>query len=69
MRYQFSVTGMQCGHCKQAVESAVSAVAGVQSIQVELESGRVVVTGDARPETVVEAIRGAGYAASQIAVA
>ncbi|MCK8516721.1 heavy-metal-associated domain-containing protein [Methylonatrum kenyense] len=68
MRYQFSVTGMDCGHCKQAVEKAVSGIDGVQSVQVELAGARVTVTGDVRPETVVETIRGAGYAASQIAV-
>jgi len=69
MRYQFSVTGMDCGHCRNAVETAVSGLDGVQSVQVDLDRGRVMVTGHVQPEEVVEAIRGAGYAASQIAVA
>ncbi len=69
MRQQFSVTGMTCGHCRQAVEQAVSRLDDVESVTVDLSAGRVTVGGHVTSDRVVEAIRAAGYAASPMAVA
>ena len=38
------VDGMTCGHCTTAVERAVAAVAGVETVQVQLEPGLAEVT-------------------------
>lgn len=35
----YSVTGMTCGHCVQAVTEEVSAIPGVQDVEVNLEAG------------------------------
>jgi copper ion binding protein len=43
----FTVTGMTCGHCVQAVTDEVSAIEGVRSVQVDLGSGSVTVEVDA----------------------
>jgi copper ion binding protein len=59
----YQVTGMTCGHCVQAVTSEVSAIDGVTDVRVDLESGRVDVTGDdVTEEAVRAAVDEAGYA-------
>ena len=59
----YQVTGMTCGHCVQAVTSEVSAIDGVTDVLVDLESGRVDVTGENVTEDDVRAaVDEAGYA-------
>jgi copper chaperone len=58
----YSVPGMHCGHCKEAVEREVSAVAGVESADADLESKLVTVKGaSVSDEAVRAAIEEAGY--------
>jgi copper chaperone len=59
----FEVTGMTCGHCKKAVETAIQSTPGVQEMRVELESGKATVTGHFSDEAIVMAIEDAGYTA------
>jgi copper ion binding protein len=61
---QFSVPGMTCGHCVAAVREEVERVPGVRTVDVDLRSKAVVVTGTAiDPAAVVAAIDEAGYEA------
>ncbi|WP_406720260.1 MULTISPECIES: heavy-metal-associated domain-containing protein [Thioclava] len=55
-----SVPTMTCNHCKAAVESAIEEVGG--KADVFLEDKEVEVTG-LPPETVLAALKGAGYPA------
>ncbi|MCU7844656.1 MAG: heavy metal translocating P-type ATPase [Candidatus Thiodiazotropha sp. (ex Monitilora ramsayi)] len=64
--YHLAIEGMSCGHCVASVEKAVSALPGVASVSVSLESSRAEVTGGL-PHAAIEAIREAGYQASPIA--
>lgn len=60
----WTVTGMTCGHCVASVREEVEEIAGVESVEVTLESGSVVVTS-AEPvtrEAVEAAVTEAGYA-------
>ena len=58
----YTVTGMTCGHCVQAVGKEVGAVAGVEAVDVDLETGRVTVTGDGfTDEQIKDAVDEAGY--------
>ncbi|WP_285766938.1 copper chaperone CopZ [Peribacillus sp. SI8-4] len=41
-----NVSGMSCGHCVSAVEGNVGKLAGVDSVKVHLESGKVDVAFD-----------------------
>ena len=43
----YTVTGMTCGHCVQAVTTEVSKIEGVTDVAIDLDSGRVTVTSDA----------------------
>lgn len=64
--YRLAISGMSCGHCTAAVERAVSALEGVRSVSVSLESQSAEVTGGL-PHQAIEAIREAGYEAKPIA--
>ena len=58
----YAVPGMHCDHCVAAVEQELSAVAGVASVDVDLETKLVVVTGDELDDAVLRAaIDEAGY--------
>ncbi len=60
----WTVTGMTCGHCAASVREEVSEIAGVESVDVSVETGAVVVTS-AEPvtrEAVEAAVTEAGYA-------
>jgi copper chaperone len=58
----FLVTGMSCGHCQVAVTAGVSNLAGVASVEVDLDSKLVRVNGtDLDGEAVLAAIDEAGY--------
>jgi copper ion binding protein len=59
----FTVTGMTCGHCVASVTEEVSEVAGVEHVDVALETGQVTITS-AEPvdaAAVRAAVEEAGY--------
>jgi copper chaperone CopZ len=61
----YTVTGMTCDHCKKAVTTEVSAVAGVESVQVDPDSKIVTVVGAGLDDTALRAaIEEAGYEAA-----
>lgn len=63
MNTTFEVKGMTCGHCVNAVTQEVMAIEGVESVSVDLESGRVSVeSGAALDEAAIRgAVDEAGY--------
>lgn len=61
---QYHVTGMSCAACSARVEKAVNAVEGVTSCSVSLLTNSMGVEGDAAEETIIAAVKAAGYGAS-----
>jgi copper chaperone len=62
MTLNYRVDGMSCEHCVVAVTSEVGEVAGVQAVDVDLETKLVRVSGAAIDDSaVVAAIDEAGY--------
>ena len=58
----YSVPGMHCGHCKAAITRELEAVAGVESVDVDLGSKRVAITGSGLDDAALRAaIDEAGY--------
>jgi copper chaperone len=55
------ISDMTCGHCVSAVKNALSGVAGVTRVEVDLASGSAVVTGTASAATLADVVRDAGY--------
>jgi copper chaperone len=59
----YTVVGMTCGHCVNAVTDEVSQLPGVTGVDVDLASGDLTVTSDAPvgEDTVRAAVEEAGY--------
>ncbi|MEV4479578.1 heavy-metal-associated domain-containing protein [Micromonospora coxensis] len=59
----YQVKGMTCGHCVNSVSTEVSAIQGVQDVQVDLATGQVTVTSESPLDTdsVRAAVDEAGY--------
>jgi copper ion binding protein len=59
----YTVTGMTCGHCVQAVSTEIGKLAGVESVTVDLPAGRVTVVSAAPlpRDAVAGAVDEAGY--------
>ena len=56
-----TVKGMNCNHCKSNAEAAIQKIAGVESVQIDLASGRTVVHGNPNKEDVVKAVEALGF--------
>ncbi len=61
---RYNVSGMSCAACSSAVEKAVRGVDGVDSCSVNLLTGSMTVDGSASSESVINAVKRAGYGAS-----
>ena len=60
----YTVPGMHCAHCERAVGSELREVAGVESVDVDLDTKLVVVRGEALNDAALRAaIAEAGYEA------
>jgi len=58
----YAVQGMTCDHCAASVNEEVSEVAGVESVAVDLASGRLEVVGaSVGDDEVRAAVEEAGY--------
>ena len=61
----YTVTGMTCSHCVASVREDVSEVAGVETVDVDLTSGRLSVGGTGFDDDAVRAaVAEAGYQVS-----
>jgi copper chaperone CopZ len=61
----YTVPDMSCGHCEQAVSSELGGVAGVDSVEVDLDTKLVTVRGHELDDRALRAaIEEAGYEAA-----
>lgn len=61
----YTVPGMHCGNCKAAVDRELRLVGGVQEVDVDLETKRVLVRGEDLDDRALRAaIEEAGYEAA-----
>lgn len=61
---KYTVSGMNCAACSARVENAVNAVPGVTSCAVSLLTSSMGVEGTASADSIIDAVRKAGYDAS-----
>jgi copper chaperone len=60
----YTVPAMHCGHCESAVKDEVRAVAGVASVDVDLDTKLITVRGEGLDDAALRAaIEEAGYTA------
>ncbi|TCT17465.1 copper chaperone [Bibersteinia trehalosi] len=57
--------GLHCGHCVKSVENALSALATVRAVKVDLNTQTAVVESDETPTTLIEAIVEIGFDAKE----
>jgi copper chaperone len=61
---RYTVPAMHCGHCERAVKEEVGAVAGVASVDIDLDAKLVTVRGNGLDDAALRAaIEEAGYTA------
>ena len=59
----YTVTGMTCGHCRNAVMQEVLQVPGVRAVDVDLDAEQLTVAGEDFDDAAVKAaVDEAGYA-------
>lgn len=67
----YQVLGMSCGHCEQSVRAEVTALPGIERVEVSATTGALSVHSDTSTQIddalVVEAVKEAGYRAERVA--
>lgn len=61
---KLNISGMSCGHCKQAVTEALTDLDGISSVEVNLDAGNAEVEYDASKvslDKMKEAVEDQGY--------
>ena len=66
MRTVFNVEKMMCGSCEANAKKVLADVAGVDSVEVDLEAKTVIVEGDIDAVAITMTISDAGYPATQV---
>ena len=62
-----SITGMKCEHCSAAVTKALSELAGVSEVKVDLAAGKATVeAANVADEALTEAIEDIGFDVTEI---
>ena len=60
---ELQVQGMSCGSCVKHVTGALRPLEGVNDVTVDLQAGRVKVSGDSDSHALLAALENAGYPA------
>ncbi|MBA8792890.1 copper chaperone CopZ [Friedmanniella endophytica] len=65
---EYRVTGMTCEHCEMSVREEVETIGGVEQVEVDAGTGRLVVTaaGGIDDRAVLAAVDEAGYSAVRV---
>ena len=63
---RLSISGMSCAGCVAAVENSLKEVPGVEEAMVNLGERSAMVTGDVLAESLVSAVKDAGYDAAEL---
>jgi copper chaperone len=63
MNIKLEIQGMSCGHCQSAVDSALKAVSGVQSVNVSLQNKTAIIEGTPDIQALIAAVQEEGYTA------
>ncbi|MBO4692887.1 MAG: heavy metal translocating P-type ATPase [Clostridia bacterium] len=62
---KYDITGMSCAACSARVQKAVESVEGVDLCEVNLLTNSMTVSGDAKAEDIIAAVKRAGYGAAR----
>ena len=62
----YSVPGISCGHCKNAIEGELAPLDGVESALVDIDAKTVMVIGEITEVDVRSAVDEAGYEVASV---
>jgi len=65
-RIELKVIGMTCNQCRLVVERVLKDVPSSEAVDVDLRSGRAIVTGSPEPEELTRAVESIGYTAEVV---
>lgn len=60
-KWEFIVKGMKCNHCKANVEKSILKCSGVQEVETDLSTGKVVTHGKINRKEIIKAIEDLGF--------
>jgi len=60
-RIKISIKGMSCSHCEMRVSNAIKSIEGVSLEKIDLTAAEVSMQDVKQEETIVAAIKAAGY--------
>ena len=63
--WTITVKGMNCNHCKSNVEAAIQKVTGVESVDIDLATGRTVIHGNPIKDDVIKAVEALGFSVEE----
>ncbi|MFD2111747.1 heavy-metal-associated domain-containing protein [Thiorhodococcus fuscus] len=63
---EIKITGMHCPNCIRSATQAIQSVAGVDSVEVDLETGSARVVGSVDSAALIAAIQEVGFSAEQV---
>lgn len=66
---RFSVPDMSCGHCTAAIEKAIKAIDPTADVVCQLDTHTVAIKSALSNSALSDAIRGAGFEATQLPAA
>ncbi len=66
MELTVKVPDMTCDHCKMSIDSSIRKLENIDNVEIDLESKKVEVSGNADTQDILSAIREAGYKVEQI---
>ncbi|WP_294087007.1 heavy-metal-associated domain-containing protein [uncultured Actinobacillus sp.] len=64
MAITLKLDGLHCGNCVKSVEKALSAVEGVEKVNVTLDPQQAIIEGNVSAQTLIEAVEDIGFEAS-----
>ncbi|AWI51931.1 hypothetical protein DDU33_10760 [Actinobacillus porcitonsillarum] len=64
MAITLKLDSLHCGNCVKSVEKALSAVEGVEKVNVTLEPQQAIIEGNVSAQTLIEAVEDIGFEAS-----
>lgn len=65
MTRELKIEGMNCAHCRATVEKAITAVEGVEKVDVNLSTGKALIEGNAKLDDIITAVHQAGFEAKE----
>ena len=57
----FKVPDMECEHCKKSIESEIRKLAGIEDINIDIQTKKIEVIGNISEAEIILAIKNAGY--------